>query len=223
MICDAQVHAPAVPGRPARADPPVHWAGSIGRSDLAAEMANAGGVDRAVLVPVDGRIDECLSWVEEEPEKYAVVAPIAVAAGVISDGGGAGETVASLRAKGCRGIRLGCFLPEQESACFDRGDMDDVIGAAEEQGVPIMFLPCARLDKMATVAADNPGLDLCIDHMGITPRVKYDRFMDVDLLGVLLPLAAYPNVVVKLTQIVRAVDEPYPVSVVARSDSESSR
>src|SRR5262245_40615194 len=140
MICDAQVHAPAVPGRPERADPPASWAGSIGRSALALEMEKA-GVSRAVLVPVDGRIDECVAWSKEEPQKYAVMAPLQLA--TLPPDGISGA-VSDLRQKGCLGVRVTTFAPEDISA-FDRGDMEPVWQAAEEQQVPVMVLPATRL------------------------------------------------------------------------------
>jgi predicted TIM-barrel fold metal-dependent hydrolase len=44
--------------------------------------------------------------------------------------------------------------------------------------------------------------------MGIVPRQKYPSFDT--LLATLLPLSQYDNVAVKLTQIIRSVDESFP-------------
>jgi predicted TIM-barrel fold metal-dependent hydrolase len=168
-------------------------------------MENA-GVSRAVLVPVDGRIDECLAWSKEEPEKYGVVAPLRNATLPPER---IGATISDLRAKGCFGVRVSTFLPEDVTA-FDRGEMESIWRAAEDQAVPIMVLPATRLSEMSRVAEAHPDLKLCIDHMGIVPRLTYDSF--TELLDHLLPLASYPNVVVKMTQILRSVNEhhPYP-------------
>ena len=203
LICDAQVHAPAVPGRPERANPPETWAGSIGRSALALEMEKV-GVSRAVLVPVDGRVEECLAWAKEEPEKYAVVPPLETA---MLSTSAVKASIKELRDKGCLGIRVSVFRPD-DIVAFERGEMESVWQAAEEQQVPVMCLPAAQLPVMRQVAQAHPELRLCIDHMGIVPRLKYDSF--TELLDHLLPLASYPNVVVKMTQIVRAVNESYP-------------
>jgi len=205
MICDAQVHTPAVAERPERADPPNSWAGSIGKESLSSEMA-AAGVDRAVLVPVDGRVDECLEWSRQEPGQYTVVAPLPPDTclqsfdQVLTD-------ISLLMERGCRGVRISCFT-EEDIERFDRGDMDVVFRAAEALEVPFMILAASRLGSMHRIAEQFPGLKLCIDHMGIIPRHKYPDFGP--LLSDLLPLADFPNVVVKLTQIIRAVDESFP-------------
>jgi len=121
MICDAQVHAPAVPGRPERADPPVSWAGSIGLESLSAEMS-AAGVGRAVLAPVDGRIDGCLSWARNEPHKYAGVAALPPETSSLPLDQ-VRATISDLIDRGCRGVRASCFLAE-DIGQFDRDKMN---------------------------------------------------------------------------------------------------
>ena len=54
-----------------------------------------------------------------------------------------------------------------------------------------------------------PDMRLCLDHMGIVPRDKYHVVRRASF-RILLPLSRYHNVAVKLTQIIRSVDEPSP-------------
>ncbi len=78
VVCDAQLHVPAVDGMPERASPPEHFVGSLGRPALEGAM-RAAGVDRAVLVPIrPERVGECAAWAAEEPDRYRVVAPLGV-------------------------------------------------------------------------------------------------------------------------------------------------
>jgi predicted TIM-barrel fold metal-dependent hydrolase len=71
-----------------------------------------------------------------------------------------------------------------------------------------MVLPAAGLGLMDALIRRHPDMRVCIDHMGVVPRERYVSFET--LLSTLLPLAHYGNVTVKLTQIIRSVDEPFP-------------
>ncbi len=86
--------------------------------------------------------------------------------------------------------------------------MNDCWHAMEDSGLPVMVLAAGGLNLMDEVIRQFPDMRVCLDHMGIVPRDKYTSFDE--LLSILLPLSQHHNVAVKLTQIIRSVDEPSP-------------
>jgi L-fuconolactonase len=206
VVCDAQVHVPAVEAMPERANPPEHFVGSLGRSALEREM-RAAAVDRAVLVPIrPDRFEECTAWASEEPDRYAVVAPLGVDV-MTAPYTNVLRHIVQLQRLGATALRVGFFSAES-LAVLKSAQMDDCWRAIAAVGLPVMVLPAGGLDLMDGVIRQYPQMRICLDHMGIVPRDKYMSFDG--LLSELLPLSQYHNVGVKLTQIIRSVDEAFP-------------
>jgi predicted TIM-barrel fold metal-dependent hydrolase len=167
----------------------------------------AAGVDRAVLVPIQPeRLGECTAWACEEPDRYVVVAPLGVDA-MTASYATVRSHIARVRDLGASAVRVGFFSPESLAVLRSDG-MDDCWRGIESAGVPVMALPAAGLGFMDGVIRRYPEMRVCVDHMGVVPRQRYASFDG--LLSMLLPLAQHSNVTVKLTQIIRSVDEPFP-------------
>jgi predicted TIM-barrel fold metal-dependent hydrolase len=115
--------------------------------------------------------------------------------------------IARVRELGASAVRVGFFSAESLAVLRSAG-MEDCWRAIEAAGVPVMVLPAAGLSLMDGVIRRYPEMRVCVDHMGVVPRERYASFDG--LLSTLLPLAQHGNVAVKLTQIIRSVDEPFP-------------
>lgn len=200
FLCDAQIHAPRLPGVPERPDGRTTEC-SFSRETLDREM-RAAGVSRCVIVPFPGgHNEECARWAREEPDRYAVMGVFPLSATPRPD------LVAGWRAAGMLGMRVSFFL-DANRALFLDGHVNWLWGAAEAAGLPVTVNAMHVLPRMARVAEAHPRLRIMIDHMGLVMHIKYRDFNGV--MDELLPLARHPNIAVKLSKLQSAIDEPYP-------------
>ena len=83
--------------------------------------------------------------------------------------------------------------------------------AAEQAGLPVMFLAPGNGAAMARLAERHSQLQLIVDHMGMSlsdERVRAGRFDEV--IADTLALAKYSNVSVKLSGTPNYSKQPYP-------------
>ena len=107
------------------------------------------------------------------------------------------------------GVRV-TFLGN-DAAMLTDGTADWFWPAAEKAGLPVMFLASEQGAYFARVAERHPGLQLIVDHMGLSlsvPAVREGKF-DGPISHTLM-LAKYPNVSVKLSSAPTYSLEPYP-------------
>jgi predicted TIM-barrel fold metal-dependent hydrolase len=209
LVVDSQVHVwgedtPARPWRPgghahAQRATPVSAAEVLGWMD-------AGGVDRAILVPPSwegDRNDLALAAARAHPDRFAVMGRIDP---------GAKDLAAQLArwrdAPGMLGVRLALHTEELRRP-FLEGRYEGLWGEAERLELPVMVLiHHPYLPRVGAIAAKHPRLRLTIDHLGLVSGEKdAHAFRDVDKL---LALAARPNVAVKASALPCYTDEPYP-------------
>ncbi len=94
------------------------------------------------------------------------------------------------------------------------GDTEPMLAAAEEIGVPVCGSPGPlNLPVWGKVAARHPSLTLVLDHLGMEApptTVPWPPVEPFKTLPELLALAAFPNIVVKMTANAALAHEPYP-------------
>ena len=207
MIIDAQVHAYERnhPGRP--------WAAVLTGPDevtgdeMVAAM-DAVGVDGAVLVSPFTMYGYNASYALEvhrkHPGRFGLVKPVDPGDPAVA------ETVAEWAATpGAVGIRL--MLTR--GASLDPADpgISRVLTAAAQHDLPLNLLCWGRLEQAAKLATRHPQTRLVIDHLGLQqpfePPAPPVPFAD---LPNLLALAAYDNVVVKISGACTLSHEPFP-------------
>jgi len=208
-IVDSQVHVwgadtPARPWRPgghahAQRATPVSAGEVLGWMD-------AGGVDRAILVPPSwegDRNDLALAAARAHPDRFAVMGRIDPGSPDIP-----GELGRWRESPGMLGVRLALHTPE---LClpFLEGRYDALWATAEREQLPVMVLIHHQyMPRVDAIAARHPGLKLVIDHLGLVNGEKdAHAFRDLDKL---LALAARPNVAVKASALPCYTNEPYP-------------
>jgi len=173
---------------------------------------NEAGVDRVVIVPPSwegDRNDYALDTVQRYPDRFAIMGRITIEK----------PESASLLPKwkeqpGMKGIRVSFNGPQ--TAWLTNGTADWFWPAAEKAGIPVMFLTNGQTPQFARIAERHPGLQLIIDHMGLTLDIAKERRIPVaisDSVG----LAKYPNVSVKLSSAPTYSFEPYPYRDMAES------
>src|ERR1044071_6064788 len=72
-----------------------------------------------------------------------------------------------------------------------------------------MFLAFGNVNRFGSIAQRHPGLPLIIDHMGVNTAIAKEGKM-VEKIGDAVALAKYPNVGIKMSNLVNASLEPYP-------------
>ncbi len=207
LIIDSQVHAYERdnPGRPWAAvltGPP-----EVTGDNMVAAM-DAVGVDGAVLVSPFAmyRFDASyvLSVRAAHPGRFALVKP------VDSTDPAVAETITDWAAtKGTVGIRI-LLTPTVSSDPADPG-LNRVLAAAASHSIPVNLACPGRLEQVSELAKRNPNTSLVIDHLGLNqpvePPAPATAWAD---LPKLLALAAYPNVVVKISGACTLSHEPFP-------------
>jgi predicted TIM-barrel fold metal-dependent hydrolase len=199
IICDAQVHAPR--------HPHIGLVEGIDGDDLLIEMDEA-GVDQCVLVPLEHPGgDEMASNVDamelaaSHPSRFAVMGCFELSRR---------DNVALLptwKAPGMLGARVS-FVRDPNRGLLATDDLEWFWSAAEAADIPLMVLVPELVDKVAGIASRHPGLRLIVDHLALTPHVRYDDLGPS--IAQLAPLAKYPNVAVKASALPCSVPEPFP-------------
>lgn len=207
LTIDAQVHAYERdhPGRPWAAV--LHGPPEVTGDDMVAAM-DAVGVDGAVLVSAFTmyRYDAsyALGVYRAHPDRFRVIKPVDPADPAVA------ETIADWAAtEGSVGIRI--MMRGEVSADPADPGLNRVLAAAARHDLPVNLLCWGRLEQAAQLAARNPQTRLVIDHLGLQqpfePPAPAAPFAD---LPNVLALAAYDNVVIKITGACTLSHQPFP-------------
>jgi predicted TIM-barrel fold metal-dependent hydrolase len=206
LIIDAQVHLwkPEAPDRPWRAGAVPQLPEPFTIEKLV-PMMNEAGVDRVVIVPPSwegDRNDYALEAVKRYPDRFAIMGRLPIEKP---------ESAALLpkwkEQPGMRGIRVSFNGPL--AAWLTNGTVDWFWPAAEKAGIPVMFLTSGQTAQFGAIAERHPGLNLIIDHMGLTSDIAKSGKIP-EAIGASVALAKYPNVSVKLSAAPSYSSEPYP-------------
>ena len=207
MIVDAQVHIwkpstpdwPWVPGMVPQLPEPFSIEKLLGLMDEA-------GVNRVVIVPPSwpgDRNDYGLEAAKRYPDRFAVMGRIPLK----------NPQSAALLPKwkeqpGMLGVRV-TFLGPSEPWYSD-GTADWFWPAAENAGLPVMFLVAGMRPEFATIAERHPRLKLVIDHMSLVEAVKTRPGGIPAAIAQVVAMAKYPNVSCKLSGTPGISAESYP-------------
>jgi predicted TIM-barrel fold metal-dependent hydrolase len=206
-VVDAQVHiwGADTPERPwparahAQRDTPV-------TAEEVVRWMDAGGIDRAVLVPPSwegDRNDLALAAAAKYPRRFAVMGRLD------PEAPGAHERIARWKQQpGMLGLRFTFHTAVLLRPLLD-GRFDGVWGEAERHEVPVMLLiHHPHMHLIDAVAKAHPRLRLVIDHLGLASGEKdAHAFRDLDKL---LALAKHANVGVKVSALPCYTEEDYP-------------
>jgi L-fuconolactonase len=208
MIIDAQVHAYERnhPGRP--------WAGVLTgpaevTGDAMVASMDAVGVAGAILVSPFTMYGYDASYALEvhrqHPGRFGLVKPVDASDPAVVD------TIADWAATpGTVGIRLMLNRSGMSTDPADPG-INRVLDAAARHNLPLNLMCTGRLEQAAQLAARHPNTQLVIDHLGLAqpfePPAPAEPFAE---LPKVLALAAYPNVVVKISGACTLSHAPFP-------------
>jgi predicted TIM-barrel fold metal-dependent hydrolase len=206
IIVDSQIHMwkastpdrPWIPGtRPQLPEPMT--------IERVVPMIDEAGVDRVVIVPptLEGeRVDYGQEAARRYPGRFATMGHIR-----LDDPGEARRLPAWREQPAVLGIRLN--IAGAQAKWLTDGTTDWFWPAAEQAGIPIMFLTTGQLPLFGAIAERHPGLVLIIDHMGISSEALRNNMMQ-ETVAAAAALARYPNVSVKLSSAPLFAVEPYP-------------
>jgi predicted TIM-barrel fold metal-dependent hydrolase len=206
-VIDAQVHAYERdhPGRPWAAV--LHGPPEVTGDEMVAAM-DAVGVDGALLVSPFTMYRYDASYALQvhaaHPGRFALIKPVdptdPAVADTIADWAATDGTVA-VRIMMTRGVSTDAADP----------GINQVLAAAARHSLPVNLLCWGRLEQTKQLAARNPNTTLVIDHLGLQqpfePPAPAQPFAD---LPKLLALAAYDNVVVKISGACTLSHQPFP-------------
>jgi len=166
-------------------------------------LMDEAGVDRVVVVPpgLNDVNTYALEAARRYPNRFAVMGRIPL------EDPKSAALLPRWKVPGMLGVRV-TFLGKA-AAWLDDGTANWFWPAAEKAGLPVMFLAFGNVNKFGPIAERHPGLPLIIDHMGVNLAiVKAGRTAEV--IGHAVALAKYPNVSIKMSNLVNASLEPYP-------------
>ena len=204
-IVDAQVHlwkanSPDYPWNPG-ATPQLPEPFTIER---ALPLMDEAGVDRVVIVPpaLNDVNSYALEAAKRYPNRFAVMGRIP-----LQDPKSAALLPDWKKQPGLLGVRVSFLGPAAN--WLNDGTADWFWPAAEKAGLPVMFLAFGRVALFAPVAERHPGLPLIIDHMGTNTAIAKEGKLS-EHIGHAVALAKYPNVSIKISNLVSSSLEPYP-------------
>jgi predicted TIM-barrel fold metal-dependent hydrolase len=167
-------------------------------------MMQEAGVDRVVIVPSVNLSDGYgLEAAKRYPTRFAVVGRLP-----LDDPKSAALLPTWKSRPGMLGLRASFFSAESQTS-FNNGKVDWLWPAAEKADIPIMFLAYGFVSKFAPIAQRHPQLKLIVDHLGVSNNMAKEGKLAQGISD-LVALAKYPNVSVKLSNLVNASLEPYP-------------
>ena len=168
-------------------------------------LMDEAGVDRVVIVPpaLNDVNTYALDAVRRYPSRFAVMGRIP-----LQDPKSAALLPKWKDQPGMLGVRLTFNTPETLAWLSD-GTADWFWPAAEKSRLPVMFLAFGNVDKFGPIAQRHPELPLIIDHMGVNTAIAKEGKM-AEKIADAVALARYPNVGVKMSNLVNASLEPYP-------------
>jgi len=205
-IVDAQVHlwkasGPDYPWNPG-VKPQLPEPFTIER---ALPLMDEAGIDRAVIVPpaLNDVNTYALEAARRYPNRFAVMGRIP-----LQDPKSAALLPRWKEQSGMLGVRV-AFLGNTAVWLSD-GTADWFWPAAEKAGLPVMFLAFGNVHLFGPIAQRHPGLPLIIDHLGVNTAIAKEGKM-AEKIGDAVALARYPNVSIKMSNLVNASLEPYPL------------
>jgi L-fuconolactonase len=169
---------------------------------------DAVGVDAAVLVSPFTMYRYDASYALQvhaaHPGRFALVKPVDPTDPAV------GDTIADwAKVDGAVAVRI--MMTRGVSTDPADPGLARVLAAAARNGLPVNLLCWGRLDQVAQMAALNPQTTLVIDHLGLQqpfePPPSAEPFAE---LPKVLALAAYPNVVIKITGACTLSHQPFP-------------
>jgi L-fuconolactonase len=208
MIIDAQVHLHDEGGtRSWTTRLPGPGLLAVDGSQMVAAM-DAVGVDRAICVSPWGvyRADTAFaeSAYRDHPDRFRLVAPIAPATNGVAD-----RVAEWAETPGAVGIRL-LFLPDHMFEADDPGVAAGV-RASVDADMPINIHCWDRISLVDELARLYPTAQFVVDHLALrqplVPPAPQDVFKDLPLV---LALASYPNVAIKITGACTYSHRPFP-------------
>jgi predicted TIM-barrel fold metal-dependent hydrolase len=208
-IVDSQVHiwGADTPERPWRASGHLHTqrATPVGAAEVLGWM-DAGGVDRAIIVPPSwegDRNDLAIAAVREHPDRFAVMGRVDPGSPRLRD-----ELPRWRGQPGMLGVRLALHTPELRQP-FLEGRYDWMWDELERHDLPVMVLiHHPYMPMIDAIAAAHPRLRLVIDHLGLVNGEKDAHAFRG--LGELLALGKRDNIAVKASALPCYTAEAYP-------------
>lgn len=196
LTIDAQVHAYERdhPGRPWHAV--LHGPDEVTGDDMVAAM-DAVGVDGALLVSPFTMYRYDASYAIEVHTKhstrFALIKPVDPTDPDVTD------TIDEWAAtEGTVAIRL--MLNRGFATGAGEVDLDKVLMAAANHGLPVNVLAWGALDQLDQIATRNPNTRLVLDHLGLKqpfePPVPEHPFADIDKV---ISLARHDNIAIKIS------------------------
>jgi len=206
MIVDSQVHlwkasSPDYPWNPG-AKPQLPEPFTIER---VLPLMDEAGVDRVVAVPpgLNDVNSYALEAARRYPNRFAVMGRIP-----LEDPKSPALLPRWKDQPGMLGVRVTFITPATLKWLSD-GTADWFWPAAEKAGLPVMFLVFGHVNRFGPIAERHPGLQLIIDHMGVNLAITKEG-RTAEVIGHAVALAKYPNVSIKMSNLVNASLEPYP-------------
>jgi len=206
MIVDSQVHlwkasSPDYPWNPG-VKPQLPEPFTIER---ALPMMDEAGIDRVVVVPpgLNDVNSYALEAARRYPNRFAVMGRIP-----LEDPKSPALLPRWKDQPGMLGVRVTFITPATLKWLSD-GTADWFWPAAEKAGLPVMFLVFGHVNRFGPIAERHPGLQLIIDHMGVNLAIAKEG-RTAEVIGHAVAIAKYPNVSVKMSNLVNASLEPYP-------------
>jgi predicted TIM-barrel fold metal-dependent hydrolase len=209
LVVDSQVHVwgADTPGRPWRPGGHAHAqrATPVSADEVLGWM-DAGGVDRAIIVPPSwegDRNDLALEAARAHPGRFAVMGRVDPRAPDL-----ASQLARWREQPGMLGVRLALHTAQLRQP-FLEGRYDGLWREAERAALPVMVLiHHPYMPMIDVIAAKHPDLRLVIDHLGLVNGEKdAHAFRGLDKL---LALAARANVAVKASALPCYSSESYP-------------
>ncbi len=212
MIVDAQIHLwkaesedwKWVPGLKPQLPEPF-------TIERAISMMDEAGVDRAVIVPPSwpgDRNDYALEAVRRYPTRFRVMGKLP-----LNDPKGAERLPKWKEQPGMAGLRV-IFNTPQTIPWLSDGTVDWFWAAAEKAELPVMCFAPTHTALFGRVAERHPGLQLILDHMGVTAAMVKNGTLDQGIAAT-VGLAKYPNVSAKVSASPGLSRERYPFRDVA--------
>jgi len=169
-------------------------------------LMDEAGVDRVVIVPptLNDINAYALEAVQRYPNRFAVMGRVP-----LENPKSAALLPRWKDQPGMLGVRVTFNTPETLKWLSD-GTTNWFWPAAEKAGLPVMFLAFGNVHLFDPIAKSHPGLPLIIDHMGVNPPIAQDPGRMAKAIGDAVALAQYPNVSIKMSNLVNASLEPYP-------------
>ncbi len=172
--------------------------------ERALTLMDEAGIDRAVVVPpgLNDVNTYALEAARLHPTRFAVMGRIS-----LQDPKSAALLPKWKENKGMLGVRV-TFIGK-DAAWLSDGTADWFWPAAEKAGLPVMFGAFGMVGKFAPIAQRHPGLHLIMDHMGVNNAIAKEG-KTAEAISDAVALAKFPNVSVKMSNLVNSSLEPWP-------------